>query len=158
LNFQDAQFRLLAYVRDRVRNGELTERAFARIIGIAQPHMDYVLKGVRNLSVEISYPILNVFNISLVVLKPCGIGVAGIRESFDAAKRELATEYWASGFRLESGANCESDVRALVAAATLIVIHNPEMTTCPIAAVGLFVCRLRFLPRAARRSLREVDV
>jgi hypothetical protein len=51
-------------------------------------------------------------------------------------------------FQLESGANRQSDVRALVAAAMFIVIHNPEMTACLIAAVGLFVCRLRFLPRA----------
>ena len=49
------------------------------MLGISQPHVDYVLKGVRNLSVEISHPILNVLNISLVVLKPCGIGVVGKR-------------------------------------------------------------------------------
>jgi plasmid maintenance system antidote protein VapI len=53
LTFQDAQQRLLAYVRDRIHNGELTERGFARMIGISQPHVHNVLKGVRNLSIEI---------------------------------------------------------------------------------------------------------
>jgi hypothetical protein len=53
LTFQDARLRLLDYVRDQVRNGELTERGFARLIGISQPHAHNVLKGVRTLSPEI---------------------------------------------------------------------------------------------------------
>ena len=52
MTFQDAQLRLLAYVRSQIRNGELTERGFARLIGISQPHVHNVLKGVRNLSPE----------------------------------------------------------------------------------------------------------
>ena len=53
MTFQDARFKLLAYVRNEVRNGELTERRFARIMGISQPHAHNVLKGVRNLSPEV---------------------------------------------------------------------------------------------------------
>jgi hypothetical protein len=53
LTFQDAQFKLLAYVRGQIHNGELTERGFARLIGISQPHAHNVLKGVRNLSPNI---------------------------------------------------------------------------------------------------------
>ena len=53
MTFQDARLRLLAYVRNQVRNGELTERGFARLIGISQPHAHNVLKGVRTLSPEI---------------------------------------------------------------------------------------------------------
>ena len=53
MTFQDARVKLLAYVRNEVRNGELTERGFARLIGISQPHAHNVLKGVRNLSPEI---------------------------------------------------------------------------------------------------------
>ena len=45
MTFQDARLRLLAYVRNQVRNGELTERGFARLIGISQPHAHNVLKG-----------------------------------------------------------------------------------------------------------------
>jgi len=66
LNFQDAQQRLLAYVRDRIHNGELTERRFARMLGVSQPHAHNVLKGVRKLSVEISDSILRVLQISLL--------------------------------------------------------------------------------------------
>jgi hypothetical protein len=53
LTFQDARLKLLAYVRNEVRNGELTERGFARLIGISQPHAHNVLKGVRTLSPQV---------------------------------------------------------------------------------------------------------
>ena len=53
MTFREAQLKLLAYVVDRIHNGELTERGFARLIGISQPHAHNVLKGVRNLSPEI---------------------------------------------------------------------------------------------------------
>jgi transcriptional regulator with XRE-family HTH domain len=70
LTFQDAQLRLVAYVRDRIRNGELTERAFARQIGISQPHAHNVLKGIRNLSPEILDIVLRYFHLSLLDLAP----------------------------------------------------------------------------------------
>jgi transcriptional regulator with XRE-family HTH domain len=70
LTFQDAQLKLLAYVRDRIHNGELTERRLARLIGISQPHVHNVLKGVRNLSPEIFDSILKYFQISLLDLAP----------------------------------------------------------------------------------------
>ena len=50
MTYQDVQLRLLAYVRSQITNGELTERGFARLIGISQPHVHNVLKGVRKLS------------------------------------------------------------------------------------------------------------
>ena len=53
MTFQDAQLKLLAQVRDRIRNGELTERGFARLIGVSQPHVHNVLKGARKLSPQI---------------------------------------------------------------------------------------------------------
>ncbi len=53
MTFQDARHKLLAYVRNEVRNGELTERGLARLIGISQPHAHNVLKGVRTLSPEV---------------------------------------------------------------------------------------------------------
>jgi DNA-binding transcriptional regulator YdaS (Cro superfamily) len=68
LTFQDGQLRLLAYVRERIHNGELTERGFARSIGISQPHAHNVLKGVRKLSPKISDSILKLFHITLVDL------------------------------------------------------------------------------------------
>lgn len=68
MNFRAAQIRMLAYVRDRIRKGELTERGFARMIGISQPHVHNVLKGVRHLSVEMSDSILSTLHISIVDL------------------------------------------------------------------------------------------
>ncbi len=70
MTIQDAQRKLLTHVRDRIHNGELTERGFARLIGISQPHAHNVLKGVRNLSPQIFDSILKTLNISLLDLTP----------------------------------------------------------------------------------------
>lgn len=70
MTFQDARLRLLAYLRDQVRNGEFTERGFARLIGISQPHAHNVLKGVRNLSPEIFDLALKNLHMSLLDLVP----------------------------------------------------------------------------------------
>ncbi|HEX4595540.1 MAG TPA: helix-turn-helix transcriptional regulator [Bryobacteraceae bacterium] len=70
MTFRQAQLKLLAYVVDRIHNGELTERGFARLIGISQPHVHNVLKGVRNLSPEIFDSILKYFHLSLLDLAP----------------------------------------------------------------------------------------
>jgi len=58
MDFETLQRRLLSRVRDCVRNGELTERGLARMIGISQPHMHHILKGARALSLEIADRIL----------------------------------------------------------------------------------------------------
>lgn len=68
MTFEDAQHSLLAQVRDRIRNGELTERGFARLIGISQPHAHNVLKGVRKLSPQIFDSILKQFHLSILDL------------------------------------------------------------------------------------------
>jgi transcriptional regulator with XRE-family HTH domain len=68
LTYREAQLKLLAYVVDRIHNGELTERGFARLIGISQPHVHNVLKGVRNLSPEMFEAILKYFHLSLLDL------------------------------------------------------------------------------------------
>jgi transcriptional regulator with XRE-family HTH domain len=70
LTYQDAQLKLLALVRDRIHNGDLTERSLARRIGVSQPHVHNVLKGVRNLSPEIFDSMLEHFQISLLDLAP----------------------------------------------------------------------------------------
>ncbi|HTW65141.1 MAG TPA: helix-turn-helix transcriptional regulator [Bryobacteraceae bacterium] len=70
MTFQNAQLNLLAYVRGQIRNGELTERGFARLIGISQPHVHNVLKGVRNFSPEILDLALKYLHLSLLDLVP----------------------------------------------------------------------------------------
>ncbi len=63
--FQVLQLRLIAILKGRVRNGELTERGLARLTGISQPHIHNVLKGARVLSPEIADQILETLKISI---------------------------------------------------------------------------------------------
>jgi hypothetical protein len=70
LTYQDVQLRLLAYVRSQISNGELTERGFARLIGISQPHVHNVLKGVRKLSPNIFDVALKYLHLSMLDLVP----------------------------------------------------------------------------------------
>jgi transcriptional regulator with XRE-family HTH domain len=80
LTYQDVQLRLLAYVRSQISNGELTERGFARLIGISQPHVHNVLKGVRNLSPKIFDLALKYLHLSLLDLVPSSELEANLRE------------------------------------------------------------------------------
>lgn len=68
ITFARLQTRLLGEVRARLSNGEFTERGLARTIGISQPHIHNVLKGCRNLSVEIADSILQGVGLSLTDL------------------------------------------------------------------------------------------
>jgi hypothetical protein len=52
MTFGDLQQRFVALLRKRVRNGELTERGLARMVGVSQPHMHNVLHGKRTFSME----------------------------------------------------------------------------------------------------------
>lgn len=95
MTFREAQLKLLAYVVDRIHNGELTERGFARLIGISQPHVHNVLKGVRNLSPEIFDSILKCFNMSLLDL-------ASVQEMEANLKKRKAPEHVAEAVFLDS--------------------------------------------------------
>ncbi len=66
--FADLQATLVTTLRDRVRNGELTERSLARLAGVSQPHMHNVLKGVRVLSPELCDQVLQRLRISVLDL------------------------------------------------------------------------------------------
>jgi hypothetical protein len=48
----DLQQRFVALLQRRVRNGEITERGLARMVGISQPHMHNVLHGKRTFSLQ----------------------------------------------------------------------------------------------------------
>jgi hypothetical protein len=48
----DLQQRFVALLRKRVRNGEVTERGLARMVGVSQPHLHNVLHGKRSFSLE----------------------------------------------------------------------------------------------------------
>jgi hypothetical protein len=66
--FATLQERLLDSLKWRVRNGELTERRLAGMIGVSQPHMHNVLKGIRTLSPGIADRILRVMEMSVLDL------------------------------------------------------------------------------------------
>lgn len=59
---------LVEELRRRVRNGESTERALAKLTGISQPHMHNVLKGQRLLSGELADAILQRLQLSILDL------------------------------------------------------------------------------------------
>jgi hypothetical protein len=66
--FSDLQNSLVESLRDRVRNGELTERSLARLVGVSQPHMHNVLKGARLLSPSLVDQILQQLRLSVLDL------------------------------------------------------------------------------------------
>ncbi|HYP06665.1 MAG TPA: helix-turn-helix transcriptional regulator [Bryobacteraceae bacterium] len=66
--FGDVRSALIGVLRARVRNGELTERGLARLVGVSQPHIHNVLKGARALSPELSDQILQHLRLSLLDL------------------------------------------------------------------------------------------
>jgi transcriptional regulator with XRE-family HTH domain len=68
VNFHLLQTRLVAEVRARVRNGEISERGLARLSGISQPHIHNVLKGTRLLSLYTADRILRHLRIDLADL------------------------------------------------------------------------------------------
>ncbi len=57
LNFRLLQIRLLAHIRSRVRNGEISERRLARITGVSQPHLHPACtsEGVRSSCLRIRW-------------------------------------------------------------------------------------------------------
>ncbi len=59
---------LVEELRRRVRNGESTERALAKLTGISQPHMHNVLKGNRLLSADLADMILQKLQLSILDL------------------------------------------------------------------------------------------
>jgi antitoxin component HigA of HigAB toxin-antitoxin module len=64
----DLQQRFVALLRNRVRNGELTERGLARMVGVSQPHMHNVLHGKRTFPVETTDDIMRHLRVDILDL------------------------------------------------------------------------------------------
>ena len=64
----DLQERFVALLRERVRNGELTERGLARMVGISQPHMHNVLQGKRTFSIETTDDVMRYLRVDVLDL------------------------------------------------------------------------------------------
>ena len=52
-------------LREKVKNGYLTERGMARAIGVSQPHLHNILKGIRTLPPELADQLLVLAGLSL---------------------------------------------------------------------------------------------
>ncbi len=65
MHFGDLQQRLIALLRERTQNGELSERRLAALTGISQPHIHNVLKGERTLSLFATDSILKHIQMSV---------------------------------------------------------------------------------------------
>jgi transcriptional regulator with XRE-family HTH domain len=68
MNLHKIQQRLIAFLRERVRSGEITERGLARATGVSQPHIHHVLNGKRRLSLETTDAILRQTHMDLLDL------------------------------------------------------------------------------------------
>jgi len=64
----DLQQRFVTLLRNRVRNGELTERGLARMVGVSQPHVHNVLHGKRAFSVETTDDIMRLLRVDVLDL------------------------------------------------------------------------------------------
>ena len=68
MNFHDLHLRLIGYLQECIRSGQLTERGLARITGVSQSHMHNVLKGKKLLSPQMADEILDRLHIDLADL------------------------------------------------------------------------------------------
>jgi transcriptional regulator with XRE-family HTH domain len=71
MDFEELRIRLVAALKARLRNGELSERRMARLTGISQPHIHNVLKGVRILSPRAADQVLRSLRMTVLdLLRP----------------------------------------------------------------------------------------
>lgn len=68
VTFALMQRRLLEVLRQRLRNGDFTERGLARSVGLSQPHVHNVLKGARGLSPDVGDLLIAGLDLSLIEL------------------------------------------------------------------------------------------
>ena len=68
MDFEDLRLRLVANLRQRVCQGEWTERALARHVGVSQPHLHNILNGTRVLTPEIADAVLRSLGLDLLSL------------------------------------------------------------------------------------------
>lgn len=89
VTFALIQNRLLEVLRQRLSNGDFTERGLARAVGISQPHIHNVLKGVRTLSPDMGDQVISGLGLSLMEL----LGVDELGEALmEKQARRLGTQ------------------------------------------------------------------
>ena len=68
VTFGALQTRLICAVNARIHNGNFTERGLARILGVSQPQIHNVLKGVRKLRTELADRLIRSLEMSVLDL------------------------------------------------------------------------------------------
>lgn len=66
--FGECHEAIITYLRQRIYNGELTERGLAKLVGVSQPHINAAIQGKKALSKEVCDRILICLHISLLDL------------------------------------------------------------------------------------------
>jgi len=66
MNFEELLRRVVAYLREIVQNGDMSERRLARATGVSQPHIHHVLSGKRRLSAEMADQVLHALHNDLL--------------------------------------------------------------------------------------------
>ena len=72
LTFETLYAQLLAFVDHRIRNGEFSERALAKLMGVSQPHFNNVRSGKRRLQKDLADTILERFHMTILDLLTLG--------------------------------------------------------------------------------------
>ena len=92
VTFTVLQCRLLDILRNRINNGEFTERGLARLVGISQPQVHNVLKGVRKLNAHTADLLLHTLKMTVLdLLTQSDMGEHGSRCEMERAARLLAS-------------------------------------------------------------------
>lgn len=85
ITFGVLQARLIAFVNNRIKNGDFTERGLARILGISQPQLHNVLKGARKLNPDLADRLLGKFGIDVRDLIQPPEDLMGMQEVIETA-------------------------------------------------------------------------
>ncbi|MBI4889519.1 MAG: hypothetical protein HY821_02765 [Acidobacteria bacterium] len=68
LTFEVLLSRLMGFASERIRNGDMTERAMARLVDLSQPHLHNVLKGKKGITLAAADGMLQGLALSLLEL------------------------------------------------------------------------------------------
>lgn len=97
VNFDVAKKRLIRFVSLRIQNGVCTQRQLAKLVGVSQPQLHNVLKGVRALNGELADALLAHFEISLIDLLEPG----------DSSSATTLSEQWSDAPAVRRGQGSE---------------------------------------------------
>jgi len=95
VTFEILLFKLRSLLREKVKNGELTERGMARATGVSQPHLHNILKGIRTLPPELADQLISLAGLdlqNLIGMKPFeaeGPALTGIAAASNGNSSEI---------------------------------------------------------------------